>query len=118
MRLTELEPEWVRYETKADGYNSVREWTIPVNSLSEAQGMWFLCPACFKANNGSVGTHSIDVTFSGRGALDSQGSHGKTDKPTRWNVSGSGFDDLTLAPSILIEGGCKWHGFIVKGEVK
>ena len=116
MRLTELEPEWMRYETRQEEGRSV-EYTIPVGSLAEAQGIWLLCPKCFAANNGPVGTHTIDVTFAGRGASDSQGSHGKDGKPTRWNPTGTDFKNLTTQPSILLEGGCAWHGFITNGEV-
>lgn len=112
MRLTELEPQFMRYESR-DGH----EYTCPVAGLSEAQGLWFLCPKCFQQNGGSVGTHMCDVTFAGRGALDHHGSRNKDGKPTRWNVSGTDFDNLTTTPSIQIEGGCNWHGYITNGEV-
>lgn len=113
MKLTELEPSLYRYETR----NSVEQWKVPVKSLSDAQCIMFLCPKCFVDNNGKVGTHQVEVTFEGRGATPEQGSHNKAGKPTRWNVSGNGFNDLTLAPSILNEGGCAWHGFITNGQV-
>lgn len=112
MRLLELEPQFMRYEDRDDSH-----YTIPVNSLSEAQGIWFLCPKCFVQNKGNIGTHMVDVTFAGRGALDSQGSHGNDGKPTRWVVSGTDFSNLTLQPSVLLEGGCAWHGFVTQGNI-
>jgi hypothetical protein len=91
-----------------------------VDTLAEAQGIWFLCPKCFAANGGAVGTHAIDVSFAGRGVADNQGSHGRDGQPTRWAVSGTGFEDLTLSPSIDLAGrdgkGCCWHGFVTHGE--
>lgn len=115
MKLDELEPQFMRYETRTE--DCVREYTIPVDSFAEAQGIWFLCPKCFAINSGPVGTHMVDCTFAGRGALDTQGSHGKEGKPTRWNASGSDYSNLSLTPSILIDGGCAWHGHVTNGEI-
>jgi hypothetical protein len=116
MRLEELEPTFVRYETKE------AEYLIKVPDLKSAQGIKFLCPSCFVKNSGSIGTHGLEVTFSGRGAKDNQGSRNRLGKPSRWNVSGSCYADLTLTPSILIDPAkpaCDgWHGFITNGEVK
>lgn len=108
MKLTELDPQFHRYQT-VDG----REHIIPVATLAEAQGIQFDCPRC------QPYPHGLMVTFEGRGALDHQGSHGSKGQPTRWSVSGSGFDDLTLTPSIdaTAGGGCTFHGFITNGQV-
>ena len=131
MRLIELGPQFVRYGMEpapahhgrrmADG---VIEWggflvetRKPVESLEEAQGVWFLCPKCYLANGGVVGTHACEVTFEGRGVSPEHGCQGSDGKPTRWAVSGSGFEDLTVTPSIQLIGGCNWHGYITKGEV-
>lgn len=140
MRLSELEPQFVRYETRIEEQDFVQgdpaTWrergsptekrTVPVqheihvNNLVEAQGIWFLCPECLVKNNGPVGTHMCDVTFEGRGATPDQGSHDPDGKPVRWNVSGTGFGDLTLTPSIQVycrpDGG--WHGYITGGAVQ
>lgn len=87
-----------------------------VDALSDAQGVLFLCPKCFVANGGPVGTHSVLCWFLGRGVLDTE-----EPKPGRWNALGTGLSDLTLqagSSSILLTGeGCKWHGFIRGGEV-
>ena len=134
--LSELQAHFVRYETKDEPVQIVAgdqatwrergcptetvirpvERTIPVQSFGDAQGLWFLCPKCWMANgNSDVKTHWCDTTFAGRGALDSQGTHGKDGKPVRWNPTGTGIGDLSLTPSVLIEGGCGWHGFITNG---
>jgi hypothetical protein len=139
MKLTELEPQFIVYREKMErgrfvkpGIDPARgNWTDDdfeerdhmqqsyhhVDTLAEAQGIMFLCPICFVKNAGSIGTHLCQVTFSGRGVLDHQGCHGTEDKPTRWEVSGSGYEDLTTKPSIQLLGGCNWHGFITNGEV-
>lgn len=88
----------------------------PAITLAEAQGIIFLCPKCFAANGGNVGTHSVICWFSGRGVPDE-----RTPKPGRWNPSGTGIDDLTFigpgAASVLLTGpGCGWHGFVKDGD--
>lgn len=139
MRLTELEPTFVRYEMKVETWTRVlgdpmtykdgdpteevtgsREHTILGVPFAEAQGIEFLCPKCFTANGGAVGTHWCNVTFADRGVPDEAGSHNTEGKPTRWTVSGDTFETLVTSPSILLEGGCGWHGFIgqtAPGEV-
>ncbi len=136
MRLTDLEPRFIRYEDRIETYNVVdgdpatweergkptkeetgpRTYLVTAEVLDQAQGIYFLCPQCFKANGGAVGTHLCEVTFEGRGALDHQGTHNSKGQPVRWHVSGSGFGDLSTSPSILLEGGCGWHGYITKGD--
>ena len=110
MKLSELEPAFVRYE----GEKITRTEGVP---LADAQGIWFLCPLCFAKNKGNVGTHFVEVSFEERGVLPAQGSHGTDGKPTRWKMTGTDFADLTLTPSLKLEGGCAWHGFITKGAI-
>lgn len=113
MRLTELEPKFIRYEGRNIKHH------LP--STTGAQGVMFLCPACFVKNKGAVGTHLIEVSFADRGVTDDQGSVNREGKPSRWSVSGTSYDNLTLTPSILIDpaGECcpGWHGFVTSGEV-
>lgn len=135
MKLTELEPQFYRYETRVEEYTVVvgdpltwkegdptqqvtrpRQYKIPVETLAEAQGVCFLCPVCFVTNGGRIGTHLCEVTFEGRGAEPTQGTQNERG-PVRWTVAGTGVDDLTTTPSILLLGGCGWHGYITAGEV-
>jgi hypothetical protein len=126
MRLTDLEPQFVRYVTQsrdeqfAEGRVTPAEYLHHVNTLDDAQGIVFLCPACFAKNGGSVGTHGIEVAFANRGVKDHQGSKNREGKPSRWNAAGTNYSDLTTTPSILIDPAepiCPgWHGYITKGE--
>lgn len=104
MRLVELEPRFLRTAPTPEAHSF-----HDVAALADAQGIMFLCPHCFRANAGPVGTHSILVWFAGRGAPEIY-----TPAP-RWAFSGTGMDDLTLQPSISVSG-C-WHGFVTNGEV-
>lgn len=105
MRLTELEPHWMT-EVTAGG------WRRGAPDQRSAQGVAFLCPKCFAANGGRVGTHTVLVLFRDRGVpADAYPSI------ARWAATGNTFDDLTTTPSILIGGGCEWHGFITNGDV-
>lgn len=127
MKLTDLEAEFVRYETRTEGVPYIKpaggnwgdpftcETRVPVATLAEAEGVQLLCPGCFQKNGGAVGTHMIDVTFHGRGVPDHRGSHNRDGKPSRWAVSGSGLHDLTTHPSV--DCGC-WHGWITNGDAK
>jgi hypothetical protein len=141
MRLTDLDPEFIRWEDRveptsrvAPGYDTGSEagmaaWRsagfptvevvgpvtyIPqVQTLSEAQGVEFDCPKCTSG-------HRIAVAFAGRGVLDHQASRDKAGRPTRWQVSGTSLGDLTLSPSVDCTGSdpnC-WHGFVTNGEIK
>jgi hypothetical protein len=138
VRLTELEPRFVRYFDRVEprdfavgdqstwharGCPSERrvvtvhycKW---VETLAEAQGIEFLCPVCFAKNRGAIGTHLCEVSFDGRGVKPGQGSHTEKGLPSRWTVSGTGLADLTLMPSIKLSGGCAWHGYITRGEIQ
>lgn len=73
-----------------------------VDELQLAHGIRFTCPQC--------GDHQVLVWFRDRAVPE-------TEEPTpRWSVSGTGIEDLTLAPSINVRG-C-WHGFVRGGEVR
>jgi multimeric flavodoxin WrbA len=47
MRLSELEPEFLKVIDD-------RTWQSKGVLLSEADGIFFLCPLCFKNNNGAI----------------------------------------------------------------
>jgi hypothetical protein len=87
-----------------------------VPTIEQAHGIKFLCPKCWRKNGGPKGTHSIRVFFHGRPVpphlgLNSQG------QPVRWIVSGTDYHNLSLSPSILLNHGCRWHGFVTNGDV-
>ena len=107
MKLTELEPQFLRIEP--DGHYPY------VSTLAEAQGIEFLCPKCFREHDGPAGTHIVVVWFRDRGVPSDE-----LPLPGRWGVSGSGFEDLSITPSISLENstkvGCQWHGFVTNGE--
>ena len=54
MRLTDLEPQFLRYQQEG---NSVIYHHV--ETLAEAHGVMFLCPRCFAANGGRAGTHMV-----------------------------------------------------------
>ncbi len=112
MKLTELHPEFIAL---------IPEGWRHVEAIAEAQGVMFLCPKCWVANGGPVGTHAVICWSRSRGVPDSQ-----YPKPGRWTLEGTGLHDLTLngdapggggARSVLLTGGCQWHGFVTNGEV-
>jgi hypothetical protein len=58
----------------------------------------------------------VQVFFVGSPVPDRLGTN-KDGKTVRWHATGTGLDDLTLAPSIEEQGGdCGWHGFVTKGD--
>lgn len=130
MRLVDLDPRLIRYEERPetwdiiDGpeetwrergcptkpFSGMRQYQPKADTIAEAQGIVFQCPVC-KTTNG----HYINVTFRDRGVPDHLGSHNRENKPSRWAVSGTSFEDLTLHPSVDV--GC-WHGWVTNGEAK
>jgi hypothetical protein len=62
-----------------------------------------------------AGAHFVLCWFKDRGVPDTQDP-----KPGRWNPSGTGLHDLTFVPpgavSVLLTGGCDWHGFVKNGD--
>jgi len=106
MRLSELEPQFLKITSPTTFQD--------VDAIADADGVIFLCPVCFRANGGSVGTHSVICW---------QPHVPQTIPPTpgRWNFVGTGYGDLTLragSSSIALTGdGCKAHFFITNGEI-
>ena len=109
MKLSELEATFLKIIPQADDR---QVYEMLGSERKGADGIQFLCPKCFKANNGKVGTHAVICWFIGTPAhIEPQ--------PGRWNPQGSNLDDLTFigprAASVLLTSGCKWHGFIKNG---
>jgi hypothetical protein len=91
-----------------------------VESIDEAQGVRFLCPKCFTANGGAVGTHSVICWSRSRGVPEEQ-----EPGPGRWTLHGTSMDNLQLegdpvgrARSVQLTAGCNWHGFINNGHAE
>ena len=92
------------------------EYIVDVDALAEADGVWFLCPKCYAQNGGCVGTHAVICWFVGRVPDDVD------PKPGRWTPTGTDLSDLSFVPSagrshsVLLTGGCRWHGFVTAGD--
>jgi len=116
VRLTELEPKFLR---RLDDTHFQR-----VDTIAEADGIQFLCPACWIKNNGPVGTHAVicwrpevpQSTFP---------------NPGRWTMQGTSFEDLSLvagSSSVLIRkteeevkkdgSGDPLHILVTNGEIR
>lgn len=113
MKLRDLDAKLIRYEQR-DGH----EYHIEVESIAQAQGVQFLCPACFRTNGGPIGTHAVICWSRSRGVPDAA-----QPGPGRWRLDGTGLKDLTLnaeqpggARSVQLNGGCSWHGFVTDGD--
>lgn len=110
MKLTDLEPEFLRYEGALDPVAFRR-----IETMEGANGIIFICPKCFHAN-GFVrpGVHSVVCWAPGVPI-----GIGLTD-PGRWEMKGTSFADLTLvasSSSILLLAGCCAHFFITNGAI-
>lgn len=113
MRLSELEPVFLTCSEDVGGkWQHTQDAGGKPFTLAAAMGVRFLCPVCFRKNGGSVNTHSVVVWFRNRGVPDNW-----PPGPGRWEVSGTGLADLTLAPSIQLHAACAWHGFVTNGDV-
>lgn len=91
-------------------------WHV-VDRIDDADGVEFLCPKCFEANSGRVGTHAV-VCWRPRVPPDI------APKPGRWEFQGTSLDDLTLvagSSSVLLPGdggGCGAHFFVRNGAIE
>ncbi|MGH3430892.1 MAG: hypothetical protein ACRDQZ_25540 [Mycobacteriales bacterium] len=107
MKLAELEPRFLKI-TKAD------HWCC-TDSVAGADGIIFLCPKCFVANRGSIGTHSV---ICWRPHVPQSQLPG----PGRWEFKGTNAANVTLfagSSSIYLKGpGCGAHFFVENGEVR
>lgn len=113
MKLIELDPKFITYHN--DNGTIYHHY---IDTIEQAQGIIFLCPKCFKTNDGKIGTHSIICWSSSKGVPDEA-----FPRPGRWMLVGSNLNDLTLneepnkSRSIALLSGCMWHGYITNGEV-
>lgn len=128
VKLRDLQPHFLRYVVEPqtwswrqpDGTNHVvtgpRETFHQQDLAARADGLRFLCPVCFQANGGAVGTHGVICWFVGR-VPDTADP-----KPGRWNPEGVGYDDLSFVGpgnmSVQLTGGCNAHFFIRRGQIE
>ena len=84
-----------------------------VESVDKAEGLWFCCPKCYEVNGGTTDVHRVFVWFADRDVPEYE-------KPeTRFSVSGTSLDDLTLNPSIILtDNPCRWQGFVTCGSAR
>lgn len=90
-------------------------WREDVATLDAAQGIRFLCPRCYRANGGPIGTHSILCWFAGRGVPSTT-----MPGPGRWIPNpGAVIETLTfIGPNAAsVQSGKHWHGFVRSGHV-
>lgn len=106
MHLLDLDPHFLKIiDEKTYRYEGV--------AIEEAQGIQFVCPACFKTNgNTEVGTHSVICWFANQGVPPEL-----EPKPGRWARKGTGYSDLSLGPSVQLVGGCNAHFHVTNGEI-
>lgn len=112
--LRELEAQFLR---RIDGDG--RRWEF-VDKIGDAEGLWLLCPKCYGANGGSVGTHHV-LCWSPAVPLD------VAPGPGRWRLEGESLDDLSLvagSSSVQLPGGpdapdkgCGAHFFVQRGRI-
>lgn len=81
-----------------------------------AHGIQFMCPTCF-AESQSEDEHLVQVFFRGE---DVPGGLGRNMQggEVRWDTQGSFIDDLTLSPSVWIEGVCHSHFWVKNGMIE
>lgn len=105
LKLADLEPKFLKILD--DRTEQMQD------EIAGADGLWFLCPKCFTANKGRVGTHGV---ICWRPHVPQT----RSPRPGRWEFTGTGFNDLSLvagSSSVKLMGGCEWHGFVTNGEV-
>ena len=113
--LRELKAVFIRYELGPNGEDYMHHGDPPDVSITEADAVMFLCPKCYAQNgNSAVGTHQV---ICNRPRVPQAPNRVG---PGRWEFSGTGIDDLVLtagSSSVLLQGGCGWHGFVGNGGI-
>jgi len=134
MKLTDLEPQLVRYEERVQTWTRVlgdpkawlpgdptedvtgpRQYHVFVDTLEEADGISFLCPKCFSDVGSPIGVHSV---ICWRPRVPAHATPG----PGRWEFVGTSLADLSLvagSSSVLLssDGGCKAHFHVTNGAI-
>lgn len=115
--IARLDDPWFEAEFVGGAAESGSYRRLP--SIDGAQGVFLWCP-CAYGNDQRA--HGLIVSFANpRGAPAAPGNFGMRARnggpPPRWQMSGSGLGDLTLAPSVDVGEPSCWHGFIQNGIV-
>src|ERR1700761_9680582 len=138
--LRQLEAQFLRYEERIEtrdrlkgecwrveghqhtsdcfeSYTGPQAYFVPVDTLAEAHGVEFDCP---KGAGDPKVAHGVICWSRSRGTPE----HAEPG-PGRWKMDGTSLDDLTLnadppsgARSVLLNGGCGWHGFVTDGKAE
>ncbi len=108
VNLRQLDADLIKLGETVDGGTVL----TPVNRLEEADGVMFLCPACYRKNGGPRGTHTV-VCW--RRGVDMKHRPG----PGRWLFTGETVANLTLEPSVHLtsDQGCGAHFYIRHGDI-
>jgi hypothetical protein len=114
-KLRDLEATFLKVKLGGSSYG----WSFEQigDRLVGSDGIKFLCPKCFAANGGRVGTHMVICWWVGVDpSIDP--------KPGRWTPIGTSLDDVTFVPgsgrsqSVALLSGCMWHGFVQSGSAE
>jgi hypothetical protein len=106
MTLAELQAEFLRIVDE-------RTTTTEGATVESADGVWFLCPQCFRANGGPAGTHMV-ICWRPRVP------QSRDPRPGRWEFQGAGLADLSLvagSSSVQLTSACRAHFFVRGGRV-
>jgi len=133
VKLRDLYAEFVGgYHGVDTGHDHVGFSRLGDRVVDGVQGILFQCPKCAEGlergeetdEDGTVrhfvrGAHSILCWFTN--PVNAERVPDDADpKPGRWTFSGTSIDDITFigpaAASVLLTGGCGWHGFVNNGE--
>lgn len=138
--IAKLTDQWFEahfiYGAQPDGSHCIHHPDGTPTTFAESQGLFLWCPCGYGAmdkdgnlkypldlslNHGRP--HAVMIVFanppSGIIPPADFGPVSKANKSVhpRWNVSGSGLNDLTLTPSVDVGEPSCWHGFITNGVI-
>jgi hypothetical protein len=120
MNLLDLDAQFV---SEAKDVENRESFKFHLDTLNGAQGVMFQCPKCAAGKpiveeDGKRfvrGAHLVLCWFSNpQGTTPAPDT--MTPLPGRWTASGNSLADLTLNPSVFLQGGCGWHGWVKNGD--
>lgn len=97
-------------------------------NVEGAQGLLFQCPKCALGKETGeedgrgfiIGAHYVLCWFTNPRNAPKVPDNADP-KPGRWTFTGNTIDDISFVPgpysnSVLLLGGCNWHGFVTNGD--